>query len=1343
MTNEIQPLQSDISRQATNIIKAYVYQAWESLYTWINLDDDEVLFLEGTEDFDLLSGTTSTTTQVKHLSKNLTLRSEEVAKAISDFWLLRQREKRQVIFQFFTTAARGQEKGNPFNGSKGLDYWEKCKSHDQVKPLRQFLLQISGFPKELLDYIKTSSDEDLLNTLIIPLHWLTEKEDLESLRKKVEDVLVLYGDKHGVKADDSKKAALALIDIILDKLCKKDITDRCLGKADFIREFEASTMTMVSKSELQLLRDVSSRMIEDLPAQIGFMPSNPGGNTISTQISKPHLVDKKLFIVREKLKQEIVSRLKTNSFLVITGSSGMGKSTLSLQVVEDERDEWERVSFRGLEADHIRAVLNGLCNIDVHEPKNIVLDDINFGQDHDKYVDAFEAFIHLLRSNNKKVLVTSQKGIPPKLSLKLSLTASNVVQVPIFSAEEIKALLLLNSCPTPDLNLWMKDIKITTKSHPQLVHARIRRLKEDGWNKSKVIFKTEELTEVKREVVSDLISELPSPESRDLLLRLSILSGPFKQKNAIALASYPKVISTPSVFFNQLVGPYVEQISDDYYSLSPLLDGAFQGNFTEKEVKVLHALAGESYLSKTLTPRDLSNIFLHGIVSGSGRILYFAFAAFQSIDNKHKALIYPYLEWLTAVHIGTNKLAIPHDEISNLMFRFIQFTIAVDTKDPRSALAIADVWFNEIKRFTAKGPFQKQKEAKLFPFMFFLSVFRYESLPIPISKCIEWIIAAYDFIDKNPEINTAFRQPENYEKISWREMIPQVALTKRVNSSNIEEFMSSMASLPQSQNIIDAINNDPMLSRRVVDNIWLDQVDKEKPDWQEALEVLNKLRSFSAKKKASNISALAVRAMAIIKNEYTQDKKGAESVISTGVKELGSHPEILNYKAKMAFIDRDYKVALKRWSRVLPKLSKDLTAAFAYRDAAVSAANLNDWKTASQYFKQASLFAKNQNEKLYETQCLADYGFALWKLGKYEQCIDTFIQVIETLPKLPDPKTNLRSLGLLKMTANTLIYFRKTTNPEYRNIGIDYTEPFAGAHSQTDFSEKLRDLPITPPVSLLGFLAEVEVGLNAPNNAFNKLVKVYDKLPILFQAEAKKVQVVKSLRDGDLKKVVDLIVDFFTLTHISVSIENRHIATRKINTQDIEETIEKHGSIIVNTLSLALLCFTPAHPYGQVPWKVWKQSGYKLGLEKNEDWANFIQEAPTMTKEKARQFIGDSNSIVALRVAASVYILKHDGDRNYSLYASALLTSYLKDFSIFCWVLDDYLVELLIKRWTEIADFLFSMWHDEGSKGVLSACKDRSINGIKKAAKIVLSASEITSLSIDNVREKLVIIGNG
>src|SRR5882724_1850389 len=58
-------LVGDKRRQATNSIRGYVYQAYQSVLAWMRLGKDEVLFLEGAEDFDVHSADGVTATQVK------------------------------------------------------------------------------------------------------------------------------------------------------------------------------------------------------------------------------------------------------------------------------------------------------------------------------------------------------------------------------------------------------------------------------------------------------------------------------------------------------------------------------------------------------------------------------------------------------------------------------------------------------------------------------------------------------------------------------------------------------------------------------------------------------------------------------------------------------------------------------------------------------------------------------------------------------------------------------------------------------------------------------------------------------------------------------------------------------------------------------------------------------------------------------------------------------------------------------------------------------------------------------------------------------------------------------
>ena len=62
---------TDPQRDATDSTRGYVYQAYQSVLAWIQLKDNEILVLEGAEDFDVRCGTSVTTTQVKDVSSNL------------------------------------------------------------------------------------------------------------------------------------------------------------------------------------------------------------------------------------------------------------------------------------------------------------------------------------------------------------------------------------------------------------------------------------------------------------------------------------------------------------------------------------------------------------------------------------------------------------------------------------------------------------------------------------------------------------------------------------------------------------------------------------------------------------------------------------------------------------------------------------------------------------------------------------------------------------------------------------------------------------------------------------------------------------------------------------------------------------------------------------------------------------------------------------------------------------------------------------------------------------------------------------------------------------------------
>ena len=57
-------------RQAHNQFRGFLYQIWHSVNAWLDLADDEILYLEGAEDFDTISDDTATATQVKDTQRS-------------------------------------------------------------------------------------------------------------------------------------------------------------------------------------------------------------------------------------------------------------------------------------------------------------------------------------------------------------------------------------------------------------------------------------------------------------------------------------------------------------------------------------------------------------------------------------------------------------------------------------------------------------------------------------------------------------------------------------------------------------------------------------------------------------------------------------------------------------------------------------------------------------------------------------------------------------------------------------------------------------------------------------------------------------------------------------------------------------------------------------------------------------------------------------------------------------------------------------------------------------------------------------------------------------------------
>ncbi|MQA89238.1 MAG: hypothetical protein GEU90_03230 [Gemmatimonas sp.] len=145
-------------RDAYATIRGFVYQVDLTILRWLDLAEDEVLELERGEDIDRLSrgienfgGWERLLEQVKHVERNVTLRSRSVRAALANFFEHGSLNNERILrFRFTTNARIGTESPNPIpDGQPGLVAWQQL--HEAKTPKAESAVVIAGIRQLLID----------------------------------------------------------------------------------------------------------------------------------------------------------------------------------------------------------------------------------------------------------------------------------------------------------------------------------------------------------------------------------------------------------------------------------------------------------------------------------------------------------------------------------------------------------------------------------------------------------------------------------------------------------------------------------------------------------------------------------------------------------------------------------------------------------------------------------------------------------------------------------------------------------------------------------------------------------------------------------------------------------------------------------------------------------------------------------------------------------------------------------------------------------------------------------------------------------------------------------------
>ena len=1337
-----QVLTADPQRQAHDMLRGYVYQIWHSVHAWISLDEDEILYLEGAEDFDQVSDDTATAVQVKDTQHNITLRSQEVKDAINHYWELQAKHPDlNLKFRFLTRSKIGAEQGNPFGkGQMGLQVWSRCSGDEEaIKKISDFLQNEGKISEEVNDFLKKAAPQEIYERLIEPITWETDSKEASFVEKSISDKLILHGHQYGIPPSAASKVVDHLIKEALLVATQKEKRELTLVR--FLEIFEEKTTQRVPIQHLQALQ-MQTTMADS------FRALSMGGSSDITIQSQSRILTTipPLYpdvTPRKDLLTSIQAQLQSEGIAVIQGGSGRGKTTLANLTASALSGSWFWLNFPNSDSSQNVQLLQQLAIAVSNQSAqvNIVLDDLNLQpQELQQYEEILGVIVYRVRERGAKLLITSQHKLPNNLIRRLGVPQSVSIHVPDFTISEIEQFAQQLGCPPDHANPSAKWVQFHTGGHPRLVHARLNQLRETDWQqyKNESILQTPQEVIEEREEVRQLLVSLPE-EQREYLYRLSLLSTAFRKDYALNIGEISESIPYPGDIFSQLVGPWIDQVNETYYTISPLLNNAANQVWSESKINDLHAQIANTILkAKDLTTIEAHAIFVHSMIGQNKEGMVAIIQALFNAPENHWKKICQEFFWLIHI-INPSKGLFLGDAFVNHLFRLLQYRIAVEV-EPEFAPKILEIWDKETK---PHGPHQLYL---LYRLTLATHALIYFQVPLPVKQMVGYLKEIIDIKEDDKEIQEIYDnfkvqlEQHNIDKAKSYSTLFSFILGRRpIYAPVLSELIDELNELqPQIRALLLAdFENDSIYSRILIDHVWMDEADLENPDWARCLQVYDKVIERTIEWGYPHIASASARGKAIIHEEYLNDPDSAHKVLQDIVTKVGTSPVIEEERATVYFHHKNYKEALNIYERILPEWNPppeklDLGPSFGCRRAAICAARLGDWEKAATFFEDGSKRAQGIGRDEVYIGLRADAGFAHFKAGNMLDSMKFWILALQEFEMLSQDDTNVKYVTLKKRLTCAIGWIERH---ESANFPVEFVEPSPGFCSDPETNEEILTLPdITMGYSWL-HLARIEYKFGLGTTAYEHALQITDRdaYPtlrfFLFFLE--------SQYDFRNKTFDELPQRMYQLADACISMQRheqngKEIGEKGFYTVSIAE-LSNFASVenIIDMLVAALLVQLSTNRDTDRILSIWRVKSSGLPIKKNMIIAlDLIKSILSKDERNAVTVITTQETKYEERLVAALKIVHNtETDPLNLFYAHTFITTSLIGKTWEEHVVTD-LAELLSKQWLNKIKFQAVLETPRITVPQIEQACNSSKTGKKKIGQILLAAQQAVSLPV-------------